>query len=552
MLLVSKLTQLSTPDFKFEMSSVRFSALWSLLTVIFYNKTFFIAAIGLVEDWNFESSFLIVGLTVFLFTLNFIVFLLLIIPWAFRAIFIGIFICAAISQYFMLSYGILIHQTMVQNLVESDTAEISGLLSANLLIEFLLLGVIPSLFILRASIVYKSIGSEIWLRVRYIVLGILILLGILFMNTAGFSSFFREHKNVRQMANPLNFIYASISYVSKNTRPIIIQPLGKDAHLTPLGSSLRKPLLVMLVVGETARADHFSINGYSRPTTPLMANENIINFSSVVSCGTETAVSVPCMMSLLTRKGYSNEKAKRQESVLDILSHAGIGVFWRDNNSSCKGACDRLAYENIQKWKLPELCNDRECFDKALLFELDKKLMAMQSSSGHKLIVLHQKGSHGPDYYHRYPEQEEFFQPVCKTNELQDCSSEEIINAFDNTIRYTDQFLAATIDWLKLRSSDYDTAMVYLSDHGESLGEDHLYLHGMPYLIAPDVQKKVPFLVWLSPGFERDNYVNRQCLRDLSSQDFSQDNLSHTLMGLLNVFSQVYNNQLDIVATCRH
>jgi lipid A ethanolaminephosphotransferase len=331
----------------------------------------------------------------------------------------------------------------------------------------------------------------------------------------------------------------------------VIQPLGKDAHLTTLGKSLQKPLLVVLVVGETARADHFSINGYSRPTTPLLEKENIINFSSVYSCGTETAISVPCMMSFLTRKGYSNEKAKRQESVLDVLNHAGIGIFWRDNNSSCKGACDRLAYENIQKWKLPELCNDRECFDKALLFELDKKLNDIQSSTGHKLIVLHQKGSHGPDYYHRYPKKEEYFQPVCQTSELQECSSEEIINAFDNSIRYTDQFLAATLDWLKHQEANYDVAMIYLSDHGESLGENHLYLHGMPYLIAPDVQKRVPLFFWMSTGFERNNRINRQCLKNSSLQTFSQDNLPHTLMGFMNVSSQVYNAELDMVARCR-
>jgi lipid A ethanolaminephosphotransferase len=182
---------------------------------------------------------------------------------------------------------------------------------------------------------------------------------------------------------------------------------------------------------------------------------------------------------------------------------------------------------------------------------LDKKLTETQSASGHKLIVLHQKGSHGPDYYHRYPKQEEFFQPVCQTSELQDCSSEEIINAFDNSIRYTDQFLAATIDWLKDQESDYDTAMIYLSDHGESLGENHLYLHGMPYMVAPDVQKQVPFFFWFSSGFERDNSINRKCLQDLSSQSFSQDNLPHTLMGFMNVSSQVYNADLDILATCR-
>jgi lipid A ethanolaminephosphotransferase len=551
MLVKTRLFHFSLPDIRSEMSSVQFAAFGALLAVVLYNKAFFMAAIHSIEDWNLASAFLIFGLAVLLFLLNFILYLLLVIPGCIRLIFISIFSCAAIAQYFMLTYGIVIHQNMVQNVVESDPAEVSGLLSVNLLLEFILLGVIPSLIILRTSIRYKSMRTEIWMRIRYIAIGLFVIFGVVLVDAAGFSSFFREHKNVRQMANPLNFIYASISYISRNTAPVVVQPVGLDAGLTSLGKNLQKPLLVVLVVGETARADHFSINGYTRPTTPLIAKENIINFPSVLSCGTETAISVPCMLSFLTRAGYSNDVTKRQESVLDVLHHAGIGVFWRDNNSSCKGACDRLVYENIQNAKLPELCNDRECFDKALLVNLDEKLMGLSSTSGHKLIVLHQKGSHGPDYYHRYPETEEFFQPVCKTNELQDCSGQEIINAFDNSIRYTDQFLSATIDWLKAREQEYDTAMIYLSDHGESLGENHLYLHGLPYMMAPDVQKRVPMFFWMSNGFEKANQINTKCLREISSREFSQDNLSHTLMGFMNVHSKVYKPELDIVSSCR-
>ena len=178
------------------------------------------------------------------------------------------------------------------------------------------------------------------------------------------------------------------------------------------------PTLFILVVGDTARAGHFGINGYERDTTRLIAQQDIINFTRVSSCGTETAVSVPCMFSALGRRDYSDSKAKAQEGRLDVIKHAGLWVLWRDNNSSCKATCNRLAYEEMQHLHDPDLCNESECFDEILLQKLDEKIADIKGS---KVIVLHQKGSHGPDYYNRYPQDKTYFKPVCKTNQLQNC-----------------------------------------------------------------------------------------------------------------------------------
>jgi len=254
------------------------------------------------------------------------------------------------------------------------------------------------------------------------------------------------------------------------------------------------------------------------------------------------------MFSNLTREKYSDKKAKSQEGLLDLLKRSGYSVLWLDNNSSCKGTCDRVSYESVKDLKIPTLCNDRECFDNILLHDIDKKVSAM---NGNKVIVLHPKGSHGPDYYNRYPSDMEVFKPVCKVNTLQDCTSEEINNAFDNTIRMTDQFLNNTIEWLKEKSSTYNTALIYLSDHGESLGEKNLYLHGMPYLFAPIEQKHVPFFFWFSPTFEQDSRINRQCLAGQTDTEYSHDNLFHTTLGLLNVSTALYNAELDMAGKCR-
>jgi lipid A ethanolaminephosphotransferase len=205
----------------------------------------------------------------------------------------------------------------------------------------------------------------------------------------------------------------------------------------------------------------------------------------------------------------------------------------------------------MQHLQVPGLCNSRECFDEVLLHKLSEKIAALPSASS-QLIVLHQKGSHGPDYYDRYPQDKEFFEPVCKTNQLQHCSRQEVVNGFDNTIRYTDFFLNSTIEWLKAQQGRYNTALLYLSDHGESLGEDGLYLHGMPYALAPAAQKQVPMFMWLPPEFAQANKIDTQCLATSSMSEFSQDNLFHTLLGLLNIDTGVYDSQWDITHPCRY
>lgn len=350
------------------------------------------------------------------------------------------------------------------------------------------------------------------------------------------------------MANPLNFIYASLSYATTSNRVIEVKPIESDATISAFGKAQIKPTLFILVVGETARADHFGINGYERDTTPLIAQQNIINFPQVVSCGTETAVSVPCMFSGLGRSGYSDAKAKSQEGLLDVIKHAGIFVLWRDNNSSCKGTCARVAYEEMQHLQVPELCNENECFDEVLLHQLDEKIA---SAVGSKVIVLHQKGSHGPDYYERYPHDKEIFSPVCKTNQLQNCTKSEVVNAFDNTIHYTDYFLNKTIEWLKTKNDQYITSLIYLSDHGESLGENNLYLHGMPYSIAPKEQKQVPFFMWFSADYAGANRIDNDCLRGISAKPYSHDNLFHTVLGMLNLQTRVYDEGFDIMNHCK-
>lgn len=534
------------------LTGTRFTMILSAFMVAFYNGSFFSAVYHSVGGLSYPGIFFILNLALLMWLLNVLVLNLLVIPYVAKPLFIVLLFVAAGTTYFMSAYGIVIHKNMIQNTFETDIHEVRSLLNGSFLVYLIFLGLLPSILLLKYRIEYKNLWQEIWIKAKTTGLVLIVTSVLILSSSSEYASFFRNHKNIRQMANPLNFIYAGLSYAAASEKPVIVKQIGTDAHLNKRGLSQSKPTLMIVVVGEAARADHFAINGYQRNTTPLIAKENIINYSDVTSCGTETAISVPCMFSLLTRSEYSDTKAKEQESVLDVIYHAGIPVLWRDNNSSCKGACDRVTYEDMRELKIPVLCNEEECFDNVLLHQLDEKIALMPfQGQGHKMIVLHQKGSHGPNYYQRYPVQHEVYFPTCNTNQLHDCSREEVINAYDNTIHYTDQFLAKTIEWLKQHESIYQTALVYLSDHGESLGENGIYLHGMPYMIAPDEQKHVPFFFWFSTGFEQDNRINHQCLVDASAQKYSQDNLFHTLLGLMNVETEVYRPDLDMVRGCR-
>ncbi len=531
-----------------QLNSISLSLVIAVFFVVFYNVSFFETVRELLDYTTLRDYVFIINISLVLLALTFIVVSVFTLPYLAKPLISIIFIAAACVAYFTDSYGIVIHRLMIQNMMETDLLEVEGLLNIRLFLYVLSLGILPSVLVFFIKINFDNFKPELWKRTKFIALAFTASISLIMTMPQDYASFFRNHKAVRQMANPISFIYAGVSYLTTSNRVVDVKPIENDATLTPLGKAQTKPTLMILVVGETARADHFGINGYGRDTTPLLAKQDIINFNNVASCGTETAVSVPCMFSMLGRGNYSDHKAKTQEGLLDVVSHAGIAVLWRDNNSSCKGACDRVSSENVQHLNVPELCNDRECFDEILLHQLNEKVSLMKGS---KLIVLHQKGSHGPDYFNRYPPNNEYFSPACKDNQLQNCAKEDLVNAFDNTIRYTDYFLNSTIKWLSNQNAQYNTSLLYLSDHGESLGEKNLYLHGMPYAFAPEEQTHVPFFLWLSRDFETANTIDSDCLKKISNASYSQDNLFHTVLGLLNVSTRVYNAELDIIKPCR-
>lgn len=527
-----------------KLNTVQLSLLTSLYLVLFGNSSFWHEIFRINAD-AFHNIFFVMSIFVFLVLFINACLTLISFTYLLKPASVVILLTASLATYFMNSYGIVVDRSMVQNVWGTDVREASELFNMRILYYFILLGLLPSFLIFRTKIKYASFLKHFSISLVVLLVNVVLLTAVVFPFYKDYISLGKNYKYVRHIINPVNYIYAFSSYGKRAlaSGKVIIKPVGQDAVLAVSPEERGKKNLVIFVVGEAARAVNFSLNGYERDTNPLLSNEDIINFSNTYSCGTSTAHSVPCMFSPFDRESCSVAKAHASENVLDVLSHAGINVLWRDNNSGCKGACDRVETDNVMHLHVEDVCNDDECFDMVLLHGLQEYV---DGSENDTFIVLHQKGSHGPAYYLRSPETFKRFLPECRTNQLQDCTREEVVNAYDNTILYTDYFLDQVIAFLKKNSEKYNTAMMYMSDHGQSLGENNIYLHGLPYWIAPDEQKHIPFIVWLSPELEEQLRFDRTWLENHVDEAYSHDNLFHSVLGLMGVTTEVYDEKPDI------
>ncbi|MEW5782161.1 MAG: phosphoethanolamine--lipid A transferase [Pseudomonadota bacterium] len=471
---------------------------------------------------------------------------LLVAPFAFgratKPVLIVLLLISALTAYFMDSYGVVINDEMLQNVVQTNPAEARDLFNFRLLAYFVGLGIVPAWLVGRVRLVWRGWRVELVARLK--LLGVMLLAIVVPVLLFGgfYASFVREHKPLRSYANPAFPLYSVVKYArGRFASPAdkTIEPIGLDARI-PRADPHRE--LVILVVGETARADHFSLNGYARETNPLLKQEpGVVSFGDFHACGTSTAVSVPCMFSV----NGSNGKAEGQESLLDVVQRAGVAVLWLDNNSDSKGVALRVPYQDFKSPAVNTVC-DVECRDEGMLVPLQAYIDS--HPAGDILIVLHQMGNHGPAYYKRYPPAFERFKPTCQNNDLSQCTAEEIINAYDNALLYTDYFLAKTIELLKRNSDRFETALFYVSDHGESLGEGGTWLHGLPRAIAPKAQLHVPALMWFGG---RHHEVDVAALRAKRNQPYSHDHLFHTVLGFFEIETAIYRPELDILTGAR-
>lgn len=515
----------------------------SLLLTLFFNFTFFEKVFAVYPPSGKTVFFLISLFVVLVCFINFILNL-------FRSdrttkpVLIVIFFLSSLAAYVTDSYGTIIDETMLLNIFHTDKNEAMDLFSFKLVLYLVFLFILPAFIILKTRLETFPVKQEILSRAKTMGVSIAVILVMLFSFGKNYASFFRTQKILRSYTNPTYYMYSVGKFAGKALST------GNGALIKiGVGATIERPenqrKLVIFVVGETARRDRFSLNGYAKETNPLLKKENVVSLSNVTSCGTSTAISVPCIFSNMQRSDFSPDKAATTENLLDIFVHTGrIHVLWRDNNSNSKGVAARVPYEDYKYPATNTVC-DIECRDVGMLVGLQEFIN--KKTSGDIFIVLHQMGNHGPAYYKRYPAEFERFKPVCKTNELEKCSNEEINNAYDNAILYTDYFLSKVIELLKANSNEFGTSMVYFSDHGESLGENGVYLHGLPYFVAPDEQKIIPAVFWF--GGEMAKKIDYEVFKNRKGEAYTHDNIFHTFLGMMNVKTPLYEKEMDILSS---
>ena len=433
----------------------------------------------------------------------------------------------AVALYFAETYHVVLDRTMMGNVFNTNLQESAELFHPKLLVYLFVYAILPCLFLLRLNLL--KVGP--YKRFAYLFMVIFLGMGWSFANAKTWLWIDKNASKLGGMIMPWSYVGNSIRWYNQNhfmaSRQETLLPA---ANIVESGKTI-----VVLVIGESARAQNFSLYGYQRPTNPLLAKTGAVALPEATACSTYTTASIECVLSHL---GAQTSVMTLYEPLPSYLNRHGVNVIWRSNNWG-----EPLLKTNLYQRAddIRKTCPDENCnYDEVLLHNLNQYLQG--STQDKTFITLHQHGSHGPSYYKNYPGKFAAFKPVCGSVDLQKCTNQELVNAYDNTVLYTDYFLYRVIELLK--TLQQPAVMLYVSDHGESLGEFGLYLHGAPYSIAPDVQKKVPFVVWMSDEFKRKKGISNDGFGKGSS--YSQDNVFHSVMGALGMRSDIYNKRLDI------
>ena len=406
---------------------------------------------------------------------------------------------------------------MIGNILNTNTEESSSYFSIKLVLYIVILGVLPSIFILKYKI--EKVSSKKVIKQTGINLGIILLLVLI--NAKSILWIDKNSKVLGGLAMPwsyaVNIPLYYLHQAQKNKKEIILP----DATITTNDKAV-----VVLVIGESARSNNFSLYGYEKNTNPLLSKINTIHHYKANSCATYTTAGVKCILE-------HEDTSDLYEILPNYLNRNGVHVSWRTSN----WGEPPVHIKNYKKrGDLLSSCEGAYCeYDEALISGLKDEIL--KSKTNKVFIVLHTSTSHGPSYNKKYPPEFEIFKPVCESVELANCTQQELINAYDNTIVYTDYILSNVIQSLK-QLPNYQTSMIFVSDHGESLGEKNLYMHGLPMRIAPKEQYEIPFIVWASE--------NSKKLKKFDS--VSQNHVFHSVLNFLDMTTPFYNENMNIYA----
>lgn len=494
-----------------------FAIIISLINLVLYHLPFYKFVCNNINIRSLEGILLLVSITILAIVLNALVFYLVLFLLRFigKCLLVIFFNINAIAVYFISTYGVILDGTMIGNVLNTNFEESSSFLSFSLFLYLILLGVLPSILIFKIKFVnvkLKTFGVHFSLTLIFLLL-------LIYANSVNWLWIDKNAKVLGGLVMPWSYVVNTGRYYNHEKKENKQQILLPNATVTDNAKSV-----AVLVIGESARSSNFSLYGYERNTNPLLSKiENVRHFKAE-ACATYTTASLKCILE------YKNTR-KLFEILPNYLFRNGIEVIWRTTN----WGEPTVKVKNFQrKDDLKKLCNGDGCeYDEVLLSGLKEQILASEKNK--ILVVLHTSTSHGPTYYKKYPQQFNVFEPVCTSVELADCSHEELINAYDNTIIYTDYILATLIEELK-QLDGYKTTMIYISDHGESLGENNLYMHGIPVSIAPKEQFEIPFIVWASDGS-----------KEIKHNDIlSQHNIFHSVLDFLAIESPIYDENMSI------
>lgn len=535
--------------FRREMSSTRLQALLALYFTLVLNYGFYRAVLAAHPFSGSAGDYFLFTIPLFIFfTLN-AVYQLLALPLLHKIIMPLLLLISASITYNALFYNVYFDTNMLENVLQTSSTEAGKLITLPYVLWILLFGGLPSLFYLGVKVRYRTWYQEIGMRLLMLGVSAVVIGAIAKGYYQDYASFVRNNKQTVNLIVPSNFIGAGVNEIKRirqANRPF--EQIGLDAQQVKRAGQKRRVLV--LVVGETTRAQNWGLNGYQRQTTPKLAarGDAVVNFPQVASCGTATAVSVPCLFSVMDRDNFNGSTAQKQDNLLDLAQRSGINVQWLDNDTGCKGVCDRVPTENLTGTGNTEFCRNGECLDNLLLQDFEQRVSGDPNQD--LILVLHTMGSHGPTYSERYTAEYRHFLPTCDTQDIAKCGQQELVNSYDNGILYIDQFLDQIISRLSSHS-DFDGALLYVSDHGESLGESGIYLHGTPYSIAPQQQTRVPMIFWASDGFKADQRLNTHCLQQhAATGQYSHDNYFHSVLGLMTIKTALYKPQQDLFVGC--
>ena len=495
-----------------------FSCIVSIGTLVLFNIPFFKFVIANSNEGAAGVIWLTVSLVAIMLVLNFMMtyltmFCLRIVG---RIVLAILSVINATAVYFILTYNVIIDATTIENVFNTRYSEASGFFSWSLWLFILAFGVLPALFcLLQPVVIGKAKKLGVYCGCSLVVI---LVFGLLNISQTLFIS--QHDTELGGLLQPWSYIantYRIISFSQDEQEEEIKLPDGKITD--------NEKAVVVLVIGESARKANFQLYGYQRDTNPLLSKQKELKVYEANSCATYTTAGTKAIL-----------EPKDCDDLYELLPNyafrTGVDVSWRTSNW---GEPPIHIDEYLTDPELGKLYGMSNAYDDILFKGLRERI---ESSTKNKvLIILHTSTSHGPQYASKYPKEFEVYKPVARNVEEGEKNVGMLVNAYDNTIRYTDYLLNGLIDTLR-SMTEWKTAMIFVSDHGESLGENKMFMHGLPMKLAPKEQYEIPLLVWTSENFR----TYKSELPPVLEQHY----IFHSVLNLLSIQSPAYNKDLDI------